>query len=183
MVDWIGEQMTPTRINTSKGEADHMLQKIKDFFRKEKSKDRSSSKSHLSLREKIGVIILPIVAKLENGPNRIRLRDLMVPFYEMDGLRIVRILDYDIYFAIKDGNDDAPAMIQFLKEHEVENLQSDPSYASELDSYPWKTLEECDYSMPQHVYKVAIEAYEERSGKTWVIPKETDKEKISSEAE
>lgn len=92
-----------------------------------------------------------------------KLSDLFVDYYEIEGLRIVRVLDFDIFFAVRKGEKETdPIMVQFLREHEVEGLKNNTMSVEKLDQYIWKTLEECEHALPEKVYRVAAEASRSR---------------------
>ena len=72
-----------------------------------------------------------------------KFRDLFVDYCELEGLKIVRVLDLDVFFAVRENGGIAASTILYkLSKYQVEKLKNNELTANELykDELAWYPL-------------------------------------------
>jgi len=74
-----------------------------------------------------------------------KLSDLFKEYCELDGVRIVRVLDLDIFFALRNSGRVADSIVaRHLRKDEIEALENNKLKIHTLYEYAWSELEEWD---------------------------------------
>lgn len=96
-----------------------------------------------------------LVIKYYHTKRKVKLSDLFVDCFELKGMRIVKLLSHDVFFAIK-TDEKGRIKICHLKKYEVESIKRKSLSIQKLDEYTWKDLEELEHFLSDKQIQVMI---------------------------
>jgi len=87
-----------------------------------------------------------------------KLRDLFVDYYEVEGVRIVRVLNLNVFFALRNSEKDADTIQAcYVGKREAEELKNNKLLVKKLYKRAWDDLEKWERLYSESFLEEAVE--------------------------